>query len=268
MRIVWTLMLFIGQSFAWYSAKGLPATSVSLCSNNFCPKNRMSVAFHTTFSWRSINRMKSRVWGTCDHGVLVDDELPSSATSTNNHKFIDDSMTEEIVLQLLTNYHNLYHTLDVPKEFIVPSRPLMSMFEIEGAELDAADNFQWPDFYTGYPLGKEVYRIRRHIPPDSLFGQQLTQIGFIWDISDFYWQQLHAAVIAYAAHFPSASSQASCSIPMPTFVIPKHDITWPKITWNMAFGKIIAKIRSGNIPKPLVSRQSQVEALLRDNSLL
>ncbi|KDO28130.1 hypothetical protein SPRG_20289 [Saprolegnia parasitica CBS 223.65] len=129
-------------------------------------------------------------------------------------------MTWELKLTAMAAYQQKHGNLLVTYAFKVPR-----------------DDPSWPPETWGLTLGHAVHNIRQGF--DSISPErkaQLNRLGFVWDCLDLSWETRLTALYTYRSLY------GHLRVPF-GFVVPNHDVAWPREVWKMKLGHAVHNMR-------------------------
>ncbi|KAL7684255.1 putative helicase-associated [Plasmopara halstedii] len=144
---------------------------------------------------------------------------------------------EEVTLPALKTYKQIIGNLSVPRKFIVPER-----------------DQQWPNATWGLKLGAHVNTLRQS--REKLTVQQvqdLADIGFIWTVADYKWNDLFMPALQHYRKLYGHSQ-----VPQHFVVEADKESKWPTHLIGYRLGKVINSIRSSLALTDYV-RQNRIE---------
>ncbi|KAH9109205.1 hypothetical protein AeMF1_015695 [Aphanomyces euteiches] len=123
-------------------------------------------------------------------------------------------------LEALRIYKSIHGNLNVPTTF------KLKMGDVE-----------WPEKLWDKKLGYSVGTLRKQEEiMDPARREILDSMGFIWDAVQANWEKKLLALETYKAIHEDLLVKT-------TFVVPDQDPAWPKATWNMKLGYLVASCR-------------------------
>jgi hypothetical protein len=139
-------------------------------------------------------------------------------------------------LLCLSLYKQIHGDMLVPREFNVPS-----------------DDPHWPKETWSLNLGALVHNIRTgSMKLTPAVRQELTVLGFVWDVHDFHWDLYLSALKTYRTIY------GHTQVPQ-RFVIPVDDLHWPiKAMHGLKLGRIVNRLRTQDLSRAQIEELTKI----------